>query len=159
MSEQAIDNLKPTLASTRAKTVPLPCSLSIWTGYLLNRAAQQCRDYFNGLVEAEGINSRHFSVLTLLAEAPGLVQIEMGERLVIDRNTMVLLLNDLESLGCVERRRDPRDRRAYIVTLTEKGHDVLAHGTEAARRTNDEVFAPLTPEERLQLHALLNRLF
>lgn len=158
MSE-IVDAPPPPLANTRAKTVPLPRSLSVWTGYLLNRAAQQCRDYFNGLVEAQGINSRHFSVLALLDEEPGLVQIEMGERLGIDRNTMVLLLNDLERLGCVERQRDPRDRRAYVVTLTAKGRDVLTHGTEAARRTNDEIFAPLSPEERIQLRTLLNRLF
>jgi DNA-binding MarR family transcriptional regulator len=140
------------------KKAPLPRSLSIWTGYLLSRAGQRCRDYFDALAAPLGIKGRHFSVLALLDEIPGLAQIEMSERLGIDRNTMVSLLNDLETRGLVDRRRDPHDRRAHIVTLTEAGRGVLAEGTELARRTNEAVFASLTPDERVQLRALLSRL-
>lgn len=137
---------------------PLPRSLSVWTGYLLNRAAQKCRDHFDELASPLGIKGRHYSVLALLDEAPGLTQIEMSGRLGIDRNTMVLLLNDLEALHLVERRRDPQDRRAHIVTLTEAGRDMLTQGTALAQRTNDKVFAPLTPDERALLRTLLSRL-
>ena len=146
-------------ANTRAKRAPLPRSLSVLTGYLLSRAAQECRDYFDALVEPFGIKGRHFSVLALLAEEPGLAQIEMSERLGIDRNTMVLLLNDLEELKFAERRRDPRDRRAHVVTLTEAGKTMLERGMKLAQRMNEEVFAPLSPEERGQLKGLLSRLF
>jgi MarR family transcriptional regulator, lower aerobic nicotinate degradation pathway regulator len=140
------------------KQAPLPRSLSVWTGYLLSRAGQKCRDCFDALAAPLGIKGRHFSVLALLDEMPGLAQIEMSERLGIDRNTMVLLLNDLESRGLVERRRDPRDRRAHVVTLTAAGQDVLAEGTALAQRTNEVVFAPLSPDEQVQLRALLSRL-
>ena len=149
----------PSLAGTRAKSAPLPPSLSVWTGYLLTRAAQQCRSYFDALTEPLGIHGRHFSVLAVLGEEKPLAQVEMSERLGIDRNTMVLLLDDLEARGLVTRRRDPRDRRAHQVSLTDAGRDVLAQSTALARRTNEEVFAPLSAEERAQLHALLSRLF
>ncbi len=139
--------------------LPLPRSLSLWTGYLLTRAAQQCRSHFDRLAEPLGIHGRHFSVLTVLGEGEAATQAEMSERLGIDRNTMVLLLDDLEKQYLVTRRRDPRDRRAHCVTLTDAGRDVLAKSTEMARRTNDEVLAPLSPDERAQLHALLSRLF
>lgn len=131
--------------NTRAKSAPLPPSLAVWTGYLLGRASQQCRDYFDALVEPLGIRGRHFGVLAVLGEEKPLSQVEMGERLGIDRNTMVLLLDDLEERGLVTRRRDPRDRRAHQVSLTDAGRDVLVQGTELARRTNDEVLAPLSP--------------
>lgn len=149
---------QPSLAAARAKSAPLPPSLSVWTGYLLSRAAQQCRSYFDALVEPLGIHGRHFSVLAVLGEEKPLSQVEMGERLGIDRNTIVLLLDDLEVRGLVTRRRDPRDRRAHLVSLTDAGRDVLTQSTAMARRTNDEVFAPLSSEERAQLHALLSRL-
>ena len=148
----------PSLAATRAKSVPLPSSLSVWTGYLLSRAAQQCRSYFDALVEPLGIHGRHFGVLAVLGEGKPMSQVEMGERLGIDRNTMVLLLDDLEGRGLVTRRRDPRDRRAHLVSLTDTGRDVLAESTALAQRTNDEVFAPLSVAERAQLHSLLSRL-
>ena len=148
----------PSPAETRAKSAPLPPSLSIWTGYLLTRAARLCRDYFDALTEPLGIQGRHFGVLALLGEEKPLAQVEMSERLGIDRNTMTLLLDDLEGGGLVTRRRDPRDRRAHLVSLTDAGRDVLKKSTALARRTNEEVFAPLSPEERAQLHGLLSRL-
>jgi DNA-binding MarR family transcriptional regulator len=148
----------PSLAAMRSKSAPLPPSLSVWTGYLLSRAAQQCRCYFDALTEPLGIHGRHFSVLAVLGEEKPLSQVEMGERLGIDRNTMTLLLDDLEARRLVTRRRDPRDRRAHRVSLTDKGRDVLKKSTALAQRTNDEVFAPLSPDERAQLHALLSRL-
>ena len=153
-----VEKPSPSLTETRAKSLPLPPSLSVWTGYLLSRSARLCRDYFDALVEPMGIHGRHFSVLALLGEEKPLAQVEMSERLGIDRNTMVLLLDDLEARGLVVRRRDPRDRRAHCVTLTDDGRGVLVKSTEMARRTNDEVFAPLSSEERTQLHGLLSRL-
>lgn len=152
------NTLQPTLAPVRAKSAPLPSSLSIWTGYLLSRAARLCRDYFDALAEPLGIHGRHFGVLAVLGEEKPLSQVEISERLGIDRNTMTLLLDDLEVKKLVKRRRDPCDRRAHLVTLTDAGRDVLAQSTMLAQRTNDEVFAPLSSDERAQLHALLSRL-
>ena len=150
---------QPSLAATRAKSAPLPASLSVWTGYLLGRATDQSREYFEALVKPLGIGRRHFGVLAVLGEEKPLSQVEIGERLGIDRNTVVLLLDDMEAKALVTRRRDPADRRAHLVSLTEAGRDVLALSTDAARRTNDEVFAPLSLEERATLHSLLSRLF
>jgi DNA-binding MarR family transcriptional regulator len=150
---------QPSLAATRAKSMPLPASLSVWTGYLLGRATAQSREYFEALVKPLGIGRRHFGVLAVLGEEKPLSQVEIGERLGIDRNTMVLLLDDLEAKALVTRRRDPADRRAHLVTLTDAGRETLAQSTDAARRTNDEVFAPLSSEERALLHSLLSRLF
>ena len=137
---------------------PLPESLAIWTGYLLSRAAQRMRDRFEVLLEPLGLKGRHYSLLALLAEQAGLCQSEMGERLGIDRNSMVQLLDDLEERGLVERRRDPKDRRAHCVTLTEAGGALLPRMTELVRQVNDEALAPLTTEQRTQLHDLLGRL-
>ena len=146
-------------AEARAQHVPLPASLAVWTGYLLGRATDQSRAYFEALVKPLGIGRRHFSVLAVLGEEKPLSQVEMSERLGIDRNTMVILLDDLEAKALVTRRRDPCDRRAHLVTLTDAGRSVLTQSIECARRTNDEVFAPLSPDERALLHSLLSRLF
>ena len=152
------ERMQPSLAATRAKSAPLPQSLSVWTGYLLGRATDQSREYFEALVKPLGIGRRHFGVLAVLGEEKPLSQVEIGERLGIDRNTVVLLLDDLQAKAFVTRRRDPADRRAHLVALTDAGRDALALSTDAARRTNDEVFAPLSPDERALLHSLLSRL-
>ena len=137
----------------------VPASLSVWTGYLMGRVTQRCRDYFDVLAEPLGVKAKHFSVLSVLGEGRALSQVEMGERLGIDRNTIVLLLDDLEGRGLVTRRRDPSDRRAHLVSLTDRGQETLNEMVGLARRTNDEVLSPLSREERAQLHTLLSRLF
>ncbi len=137
---------------------PIPASLAVWTGYLLTRAAQKCRSHFDALAEPLGIHGRHFAVLALLGEEKPLAQVEIGERLGIDRNTVVLLLDDLEGQALVTRRRDPADRRAHCVSLTDAGRGKLGQAETLARRTNEEVFAPLAPAEQAQLHSLLGRL-
>lgn len=158
MPENEFDALPPSLTATRAKSAPLPPSLSVWTGYLLNRSARLCRDYFDAIAEPLGIHGRHFGVLAVLGEEKPLSQVEIGERLGIDRNTITLLLDDLEAKQFVTRRRDPCDRRAHLVSLTDAGWDVLAQSATLAQHTNDAVFAPLSSSERAQLHALLTRL-
>lgn len=140
------------------QTPAIPSSLAVWTGYLLTRAAQKCRSHFDGLAEPLGIHGRHFAVLALLGEDQPLAQVEIGERLGIDRNTVVLLLDDLEGQKLVTRRRDPNDRRAHRVRLTGAGREMLTRAEEMARRTNQDVFAPLSPDEQAQLHSLLGRL-
>src|ERR671925_1509231 len=44
----------------------------------------------------------------------------------LDPNNCVLLLNELEGAGYVERRRDPADRRRHIVEITAAGREAMA---------------------------------
>jgi DNA-binding MarR family transcriptional regulator len=50
------------------------------------------------------------------SERGSLSQQAIGERLRIDRTTMVALIDDLERGGYVKRERNPHDRRAYVIT-------------------------------------------
>jgi DNA-binding MarR family transcriptional regulator len=82
----------------------------------------------------EGIRYRHGSVfrfidpegsrLTVLAERSGLTKQAIGE-----------VVDELERLGYVERTADPKDRRAKIIRLTERG----VEGQVAAARILGEV--------------------
>ena len=58
----------------------------------------------------------------------------------------------------MERQRDPADRRRQIVTLTDAGKAMLGDLRAIAKRVEKEFLAPLGPEERRTLHALLSAL-
>ncbi|HWK26840.1 MAG TPA: MarR family winged helix-turn-helix transcriptional regulator [Solirubrobacter sp.] len=75
----------------------------------------------------------------------------------LDPNNCVLLLNDLERDGYVERRRDPADRRRHIVELTPAGRKAMLAAERALESLEDEVLGALTPAEREQLRGLLAR--
>jgi DNA-binding MarR family transcriptional regulator len=68
----------------------------------------------------------------------------------------VLLLNDLEALEYVERRRDPMDRRRHLVELTATGRVALERAELAQSTVEDDVLAALSAEERGQLQRLLS---
>jgi DNA-binding MarR family transcriptional regulator len=71
---------------------------------------------------------------------------------------MVAVLNELAEPGYIERAADPDDRRRNVVLLTPPGRRRLDELGELVDAIQDELLAPLTPDEREQLIALLERL-
>jgi DNA-binding MarR family transcriptional regulator len=105
--------------------------------------------------ELLGMRWRHFMALSVLYDQPALSQQSLCEALVTDPNNCVLLLNEMESLGYVERKRDPVDRRRHIVQLTDAGRDMFQRGILAREAVEDDVLRALGPDERQTLRALL----
>jgi DNA-binding MarR family transcriptional regulator len=107
--------------------------------------------------ELMGVKLRQLMLLSYLnAGAPALQQ-QLCEALWLDANNCVLLLNELEDLGYVERRRDPADRRRHVVELTEAGRAALERAEAAQESLGDELFAALSDDERATLRSLLGR--
>ena len=127
-------------------------------GALLNKAAGSVRERANTALEPLGIDIRQFIVLTFLGQLGPVSQQALGEYVRIDRTTMVALIDDLERKACVERRRNPEDRRAYAIEVTANGQEVQRRAAQVLERVDDEFMAPLSPDEREQLRALLGRL-
>ena len=75
----------------------------------------------------------------------------------LDPNNCVLLLNDLESAGYVERRRDPADRRRHIVEMTPAGRRAMGSAERAMESLEGDVLGALAPQERAVLRELLAR--
>jgi DNA-binding MarR family transcriptional regulator len=85
------------------------------------------------------------------------MQQEISSAMGIDPSTMVALIDELENTGLVKRRPHPRDRRAYEVSITPKGHRVLEQARGMATQVEDEVLRGLTAGERRELLTLLRR--
>ena len=103
-----------------------------------------------------GLKLKAYMVLTNLRDG-GLPQADLCASMQMDANNTVLLLNDLEGKGFVERRRDPADRRRHIVVITDAGQEALRHAERAMESLEEEVFGSLTAEDRAQLRDLLTR--
>ncbi len=107
--------------------------------------------------ELLGQTLKELATLSHLRDYHEVTQQALTEGLCIDTNYCVMLLNDLESSGLVERRRDPADRRRHIVSMTEQGRKAL-HQAEAAQQTlEDEILGALDAEERSTLAHLLRK--
>jgi DNA-binding MarR family transcriptional regulator len=144
---------------------PLPESLHRRLGAVLYWAAENAQEVANRALEPLKLTVKHFGVMTFLRheaeserEGGPLSQQAIGERLRIDRTTMVALIDDLERAGYVKRERNPADRRAYVITLTAAGKKAQARAEEAVDAHAIGFFGRLTEPERQELHRLLERL-
>jgi DNA-binding MarR family transcriptional regulator len=143
---------------------PLPASLQRRLGAVLGWASQSAQEVANQALAPLRLTVKHFGVMTFLreelehGEGGSLSQQAIGERLRIDRTTMVSLIDDLERAGHVKRERNPDDRRAYVITLTTAGKKAQARAEQAVDAHALEFFGRLSEPERQELHRLLARL-
>ncbi|NUS16608.1 MAG: winged helix-turn-helix transcriptional regulator [Streptomyces sp.] len=136
-----------------------PPTLTALTTYLLSKTGKAARGRLAAELAAQGLRLWHMAVLAALADFGPHTQRELAVRLAIDPSDMVKVLDDLTSAGHVTRTRDPDDRRRLRVALTPGGRSALADQVARAESVQAALLAPLTPEERGTLHALLLRVF
>jgi DNA-binding MarR family transcriptional regulator len=105
-----------------------------------------------------GVEPRHAGVLLRLAANEGKAQQVIGELIGLNPTQMVFLVDELESRGFVERRRNPSDRRSYALYLTPSGRDMLSKVLEAGRVHQARFGASLSESEQEQLTELLRRI-
>jgi DNA-binding MarR family transcriptional regulator len=83
---------------------------------------------------------------------------EIAERLGIVPRSLTTVIDALEEDGLVRREVDPRNRRAILLHLTDRGTAVRDELREARRRAAEDLFAPLGDADRETLGGLLTRL-
>lgn len=71
------------------------------------------------------VTTTQYTVLVAAAERDGLSQQDIIDATGIDRSTVSQVVQLLIRKGLLKRRRTRRDARAYAVSLTDAGHDVL----------------------------------
>jgi DNA-binding MarR family transcriptional regulator len=135
-----------------------PEPLASAPGFLLSWNGQRIARKFAAAMESVGLRPPHFGVLTLIDAEPGSAQQTLVERSMIDPSSMVAVLDELEAMGLVERRRHPDDRRKHAVYLTARGRRTLARARVVAMKTAQETFAPLNAPELETLRLLLRKL-
>ncbi len=102
-----------------------------------------------------GMRLRQFWVLSHLAEKDGIPQHELADAFMMDANNAVLLLNELEDAGWIERRRNPDDRRRHDVFVTDAGRQAVTRAQEASAAAEAATLSNLALSERETLRALL----
>jgi DNA-binding MarR family transcriptional regulator len=113
--------------------------------------------YRRATEEVIGMRLKQLIALDHLRDTDSCLQQGLGQMLMLDPNNCVLLLNDLDDAGYVERRRDPQDRRRHIVEITPAGLAALEEAERKLETLEDEVLGNLSQAERAQLHGLLTK--
>ena len=131
-------------------------------GWLMSRASHAIGAALAESLAPLGLNLRDYTVLIAAeraaVEGAARTQLALARAARLDKSTMVVAVDALEEEGLVERRPDPKDRRARIVVPTKAGRELLARAEGVVLGVEDEVLADLHVEERRALRGLLTRL-
>ena len=105
-----------------------------------------------------GLEQRQAGMLLRLAVNQGRSQQAIAEMIGVNATRMVFLVDELEKLGLVERRRNPADRRSHALYLTSTGTATVNRVRAVAAEHEAALAAGLTAPERAQLTGLLRRI-
>jgi DNA-binding MarR family transcriptional regulator len=97
-------------------------------------AAEQYRE---ALAHHFGMGRSEAQAIAELAATGGLGQTELAARVGITTGAGTALIDRLEAAGLVQRTPHPTDRRRTVVTLTDRGHQLVAEGRESLARLFD----------------------
>jgi DNA-binding MarR family transcriptional regulator len=128
------------------------------TAFLLSQVGGQSALRFAELLVPLGLTPPDAGILYAMGSFEGLSQRALGKRLGILPSRLVVLVDELEGRGLVERRDTPEDRRTYALHLTEAGRRMLEEIGKVARAHDEVMCAALSLEEKAQLTRLLSRI-
>ena len=124
-------------------------------GFLLHDVSRLLRMRFDRRARAVGLTRAQWRVLAHLAPRQGINPSSLAEILEVENITLGRHIDRLEDTDWVVRRRDPGDRRAWRLFLTDKSRPVLDQMEVLAAETQEEAMADLSDGERDRLLKLL----
>ena len=121
--------------------------------FRLYTAARLITQAYTPVLTALGITYPQYLVLMVLWEDDNLPVNDIARRLVLETNTVTLLLQRMEKQGIVVRKKGEQDKRQQIVSLTDKGkqleEEAYAHIPESMR--NQLSACPLNLDDYMNL--------
>jgi MarR family transcriptional regulator for hemolysin len=114
---------------------------------MLSRASHSLTTELTAALEGSGISPRAHAVLAA-ATGGAHTQTDLARLVGIDKTTMMVTLDELETEGLAERRPLRTDRRARIVVVTRAGEQKLREVEKVFDGVREDVLSVLPEEER-----------
>ncbi|MFM5884037.1 MAG: MarR family winged helix-turn-helix transcriptional regulator [Novosphingobium sp.] len=113
------------------------------------------RRAFDARVRALGMTSPQARLLLILHVNEGENQGFYAERLEVEPISLTRMIDRMEDSGLVERHRDPADRRAWRLHLTDRSRDVIDQVRNCLVGLEDEMLVGLNTAQRAELANVL----
>ncbi|KQO77101.1 MarR family transcriptional regulator [Rhizobium sp. Leaf262] len=125
--------------------------------YLAAQLAKTFSKALNKRAAALGFSQGQFPILLELWNEDGLTQRQLLDRVDVEQATLANTLARMERDGLIVRKPHPRDRRAQVIELTERGRELELQAISASRATDETVLAGLLRFERQLLLEYMGR--
>jgi DNA-binding MarR family transcriptional regulator len=127
-------------------------------GELLMRTARTQRRRWRETLAPWELSPHHARALHAVCERDGVRLSDLAGALHIAPRSATEVADALQARGLVERRPDPTDRRAVVLTPTAAGREVQREVSAARAADTRDLFARLDAADRAALARILRRL-
>lgn len=124
----------------------------------LMRGTNTLRSRMEALLRKEGLTEVQLGVLEMLLHLGPMHQCDIGEKLLISRANVTLVVDQLAAKGWVRRESDPNDRRSKFVHLTAEGRRKIERLFPGHAARIAEAFSSLSAREVEELGKLAKKL-
>ena len=111
--------------------------------HLLHRVHQRATELFQQKMAGIDITARQYVVLVTVAQNDGASQQDIIDNTGIDRSTVSQIMQTMIRKGLLKRKRTKEDARAYAITVTDQGRDILKASEAIVEGVNEALVAAL----------------
>ena len=122
----------------------------------VQRASRAIGRMFDDAFRPYGLTNFQFSLLMMLNRPSAPTIGTLADNLAMDRTTVTANVKLLERRRLLTVRRDDKDSRVKLVTLTNSGRSLLAECVEHWQAANDAMRTRVSPSELSSLYANLD---
>jgi len=126
-------------------------------GGLLGKSSRLLSNRFNSELTSIGLTVQQWTLLAVLWEKSPQTQKSLQEELLKDKASINSLVGYLVQNGFVLKERNPKDKRSFLISLTQKGEDIknesipmamssIALAIEGIDKSDLEIFTKVTKE-------------
>lgn len=122
----------------------------------LYAGAREVVKKYKPLLDEIGLTYTQYIAMMVLWEKKNINVKSLGEQLYLDSGTLTPLLKKMEAQGLVIRKRDGKDERNVIVSITEQGEQLKKKAVEVPSKIKECI--PISLEEAVLLYQLLYKI-
>lgn len=108
-------------------------------------------------IKKSGLTTAQFGVLEALYNKGDLRICEIIEKILTTSGNITVVIKNLEKDGFVKKNLDPQDKRSTIISITDKGKNIIEEILPDHINNISKIFDVLTDEEKITLKGILKK--
>ena len=120
----------------------------------LIRAAESLSSKINLVLNESDLTESQFGVLDALIHLGPMKQKELGKKILKSGGNITMVINNLEKRGLVQRKKGEKDKRQFIIHLTNSGKNLIQELLPTITKKIKNYFEILSSDEQKKLQRI-----